>query len=93
MRSFGTIDSTSVQAERQGPSITTRSPEALTRSNSSRNGPTSPAGTGEDAHFGRRGPGRRAERHCENDCLYQNCLYQRPSHRRSFDAVPEADQD
>ncbi len=36
--------STSVQADRQGPSITTRSPEARTRSNKSRNGPTWPPG-------------------------------------------------
>src|SRR3954451_7469084 len=35
---------TSVHAERQGPSITTRSPDWRTRSNSSRNGPTAPPG-------------------------------------------------
>src|SRR5882757_8719671 len=44
MRSLGTMVSTSVQADRQGPSITTRSPEARTRSNRSRNGPTCPPG-------------------------------------------------
>src|SRR3979490_480593 len=44
MRSFGTADSTSVQADRHGPSITTRSPDARTRANRSRNGPTSPPG-------------------------------------------------
>src|SRR2546430_12817614 len=44
MRSAGTIISTSVQADRQGPSITTRSPEAFTRSNSAINGPTCPPG-------------------------------------------------
>src|SRR5262245_19916310 len=44
MRSLGTVISTSVQADRHGPSITTRSPDSRTRSNSSRNGPTSPPG-------------------------------------------------
>src|SRR6201996_8623651 len=44
MRSFGTTLSTSVQADMQGPSITTRSPEAATLSNMSRNGPTCPPG-------------------------------------------------
>src|SRR5579863_1997653 len=44
MRSAGTMLSTSVQAERQGPSMTTRSPESRTRSNRSRNGPTCPPG-------------------------------------------------
>src|ERR1051325_6202758 len=44
MRSFGTVDSPKVQADRHGPSITTRSPEARTRANRSRNGPTSPPG-------------------------------------------------
>src|SRR4051794_35976082 len=36
--------STSVQADRQGPSITTRSPLSRTFSNKSRNGPTCPPG-------------------------------------------------
>src|SRR5712692_8712982 len=44
MRLLGTMLSTSVQADRHGPSITTRSPEARTRSNRSRNGATSPPG-------------------------------------------------
>src|SRR5690349_5828753 len=44
IRSLGTMLSTSVQAERQGPSITTRSPVARTLSNRSRNGPTCPPG-------------------------------------------------
>src|SRR5437899_4821638 len=44
MRSAGTIISTSVQADKQGPSITTRSPEAFTRSNRAINGPTCPPG-------------------------------------------------
>src|SRR3954447_5541345 len=44
MRSLGTMLSTSVQADRHGPSITTRSPEARTRSNSWRNGVTGPPG-------------------------------------------------
>src|SRR5689334_3820783 len=44
IRSLGTMLSTSVQAERQGPSITTRSPVARTFSNRSRNGPTCPPG-------------------------------------------------
>src|SRR3954454_25007370 len=44
MRLFGTVESTSVHADRQGPSITTRSPEARTCANRSRNGPTSPPG-------------------------------------------------
>src|SRR4051812_45472841 len=44
MRSFGTVDSTSVQADRHGPSMTTRSPDARTRANKSRNGATSPPG-------------------------------------------------
>ena len=42
--SLGTMLSTSVQADRHGPSITTRSPEARTSSNMSRNGPTCPPG-------------------------------------------------
>ena len=41
---FGTTLSTSVQADRQGPSITTRSPDARTLSNRSMNGPTCPPG-------------------------------------------------
>src|SRR5215475_12379830 len=44
MRSLGTMLSTSVQAERHGPSITTRSPELRTFSNRSMNGPTWPPG-------------------------------------------------
>src|ERR1700744_591992 len=44
MRELGTMLSTNVQAERQGPSMTTRSPELRTRSNRSRNGPTWPPG-------------------------------------------------
>src|SRR5579864_7241562 len=44
MRLAGTMLSTSVQAERQGPSMTTRSPESRTRSNRSRKGPTCPPG-------------------------------------------------
>src|ERR1700733_13804861 len=44
MRSLGTTLSTSVQADRHGPSITTRSPDARTSSNISRNGPTCPPG-------------------------------------------------
>src|SRR3974390_1494907 len=44
MRLFGTMLKTSVQADRQGPSMTTRSPESRTSSNRSRNGPTSPPG-------------------------------------------------
>src|SRR5579863_2067075 len=44
MRSLGTMLSTSVQAERHGPSITTRLPDSRTRSNRSRNGPTFPPG-------------------------------------------------
>src|SRR6478735_6741090 len=44
MRSFGTTLNTRVQADRHGPSITTISPEARTRSNRSRNGPTCPPG-------------------------------------------------
>src|SRR4030088_2126236 len=44
MRLFGTMLNTSVQADRHGPSITTRSPEARTRSNSWRNGATGPPG-------------------------------------------------
>src|SRR5215469_11288503 len=44
MRSLGTMLSTSVQADRHGPSITTRSPDSRTFSNRSRNGPTSPPG-------------------------------------------------
>src|SRR5215467_3214828 len=44
MRSAGTMLSTSVQADRQGPSITTRSPELRTCSNRSMNGPTWPPG-------------------------------------------------
>src|SRR5712672_1161051 len=42
--SLGTMVSPSVQADRHGPSMTTRSPEARTRSNRSRNGPTCPPG-------------------------------------------------
>src|ERR1700742_2489282 len=44
MRSLGTMLSTSVQADRHGPSITTRSPELRTFSNRSMNGPTWPPG-------------------------------------------------
>src|SRR6185437_1623851 len=44
MRLLGTTLSTSVQADRHGPSMMTRSPEARTRSNRSRNGPTCPPG-------------------------------------------------
>src|SRR6202051_4776187 len=44
MRLLGTTLSTNVQADRHGPSITTRSPEARTSSNISRNGPTCPPG-------------------------------------------------
>src|SRR5690349_13366796 len=44
MRSLGTMLSTSVQADRHGPSITTRSPELRTFSNISMNGPTWPPG-------------------------------------------------
>src|SRR5215475_13111668 len=44
MRSLGIMLSTSVQADRQGPSMTTRSPDARTSSNRSRNGPTWPPG-------------------------------------------------
>src|SRR3954464_15151810 len=44
MRSFETVETTSVQADRHGPSITTRSPDARTCANRSRNGPTSPPG-------------------------------------------------
>src|SRR5262249_6095572 len=44
MRSPGTMLRTSVQADRQGPSITTRSPVSRTLSNRSRNGPTCPPG-------------------------------------------------
>src|SRR5690242_715030 len=44
MRSCGTTLNTSVQADMQGPSMITRSPEAFTLSNRSRNGPTCPPG-------------------------------------------------
>src|SRR5246500_1662576 len=44
MRSLGTMLSTSVQADRHGPSTTTRSPELRTFSNRSMNGPTWPPG-------------------------------------------------
>src|SRR5580704_18000750 len=44
MRSFGTMLRTSVQADRHGPSITTRSQEARTSSNRSRKSPTFPPG-------------------------------------------------
>src|SRR5581483_11706522 len=44
MRSRGTMLSTSVQADRQGPSMTTRSPELRTFSKRSMNGPTCPPG-------------------------------------------------
>ena len=66
----GSDISTSVQAERQGPSMTTRSPDARTGSKSSRNGPTCPPGLATDAHFGRgrhggRGDGRK--QHAKNN--------------------------
>src|SRR5262245_4980864 len=44
MRSCGTVLSTSVQAERQGPSMTTRWPDWRTIANSCRYEPTSPPG-------------------------------------------------
>src|ERR1700748_242657 len=44
MRSLGTMLSTSVQADRHGPSMTTRSPEFFTFSKRSMNGPTWPPG-------------------------------------------------
>src|ERR1700730_17188448 len=44
MRSSGTMLRTSVQADRHGPSITTRSPEARTCSNRWRKSPTFPPG-------------------------------------------------
>ena len=44
MRLLGMVLSTSVQAERHGPSMTTRSPVARTSSNRSRNSPICPPG-------------------------------------------------
>src|ERR1700748_3230534 len=44
IRSLGTMLSTSVQADRHGPSMTTRSPEFFTFSKRSMNGPTWPPG-------------------------------------------------
>src|SRR5689334_22044990 len=44
MRSLGTMLSTSVQADMQGPSITTRSPDSRTLSKISMKGPTCPPG-------------------------------------------------
>ena len=44
MRSFGIVLNSNVQAERHGPSMTTRSPVARTVSNSRRYWPTSPPG-------------------------------------------------
>ena len=44
MRLIGTTLNTNVQADKHGPSITTRSPDSRRRPNISRNGPTSPPG-------------------------------------------------
>ena len=61
MRLRGSDISTSVQAERQGPSMTTRSPDARTVSNSSQERTDLPAGTCQDAHLGRGGHGERRD--------------------------------
>ena len=54
MRSLGTTLSTSVQADRHGPSITTRSPEARTSLEQIEERADLSARTGEDADLGLR---------------------------------------
>ena len=58
MRSRGTMLSTSVQADRQGPSITTRSPEFAHLLEQVDERADLAAGTCEDAHLGARQHGR-----------------------------------
>ncbi len=52
MRSFGTMLSTSVQADRHGPSITTRSPEFANALEQIEERSDLPAGAGENANLG-----------------------------------------
>ncbi len=68
MRLFGTMLSTSVQADRHGPSMTTRSPEFAHALEQIEERPDLAARTAEDANLGaRRRQGEGAEHPCQNN--------------------------